>query len=94
MVIQCIAPLPLSRPAIGWRCETAQIVGSFLIAKGRSLGNSLVVSRPPDGVRCTFATVLAVVTWDRERSEPQYLSGLQCDAWEVVVPELVFEPGS
>ena len=94
MVIQCIAPLPLSRPATGWGCETAQIVGSFLIAKGRSLGNSLVVSRHPDGVRCTFATVLAVVTWDRERSEPQYLSGLQCDAWEVVVPELVFEPGS
>ena len=45
-------------------------------------------------MRCTFATVLAVVSWDRERSEPQYLSGLQCDAWEVVVPELVFEPGS
>ena len=48
----------------------------------------------PDGMRCTFATVLAIVTWDRERSEPQYRDRLQCDDWEVVVPELVFEPES
>ncbi|MCY3783490.1 MAG: RecQ family ATP-dependent DNA helicase [Chloroflexi bacterium] len=48
----------------------------------------------PDGVRCTFARVLAVVTWDRERSEAEFRDRLQCDAWEVVVPELVFEPAS
>ena len=48
----------------------------------------------PHSVHCTFATVLAVVTWDRGRAEPQYRDGLQCDAWEVVVPELVFEPDS
>ena len=46
----------------------------------------------PDGIRCTFAKVLAIVTWDRERSEPQYHDGLLCNEWEVVVPELVFEP--
>ena len=50
--------------------------------------------KAPDGMRCTFATVLAIATWDRERSEPQYRGDLQCDAWEVVVPELVFEPDS
>jgi ATP-dependent DNA helicase RecQ len=48
----------------------------------------------PAGMRCTFATVLAVVGWDRERSEPQYRDRLNCDSWEVVVPELVFEPDS
>ena len=48
----------------------------------------------PDGMRCTFATVLAIVTWDRERSEPEYKDRLRCDDWEVVVPELVFEPES
>ena len=48
----------------------------------------------PDGMQCTFATVLAIVTWDRERSEPQYRDQLRCDSWEVVVPELVFEPDS
>ena len=45
----------------------------------------------PPGVRCTFATVLAIVRWDRERSEPQFQANLRSDSWEVVVPELVFE---
>ena len=46
----------------------------------------------PSGMRPAFATALAIVGWDRERSEPQYQDGLRCDSWEVVVPELVFEP--
>ncbi len=45
-----------------------------------------------NGMRCSLATVLAIVTWDRERSEPEYRDGLRCDRWEVVVPELIFEP--
>ena len=48
----------------------------------------------PAGMRCAFATVLAIATWDRERSEPEYRGGIRCDSWEVVVPELVFEPDS
>ena len=48
----------------------------------------------PDGMRCKSATVMAIVTWDRERSEPEYRNRLRCDDWEVVVPELVFEPES
>ena len=48
----------------------------------------------PDGMRCKFATVLAIVTWGREKSEPEYQQGLLCDEREVVVPELVFEPGA
>ena len=48
----------------------------------------------PAGMQCVFATVAAVVSWDRERSEPQYQDRLVCDKWEVVVPELVFEPVS
>jgi ATP-dependent DNA helicase RecQ len=46
----------------------------------------------PAGTRFASATVLAIVNWDRERSEPEFRSGLICEAWEVVVPELVFEP--
>ena len=43
-------------------------------------------------MRCASATVQAIATWDREASEPEYRDDLQCDSWEVVVPELVFEP--
>ena len=47
---------------------------------------------PPEGTRCVSASVLAVATWSRDRSDPEYQEGLRCDEWEVVVPELVFEP--
>ena len=61
-------------------------------------GNGTVVGQlassfaPPNDMRCAFATVLAVVTWDKEKSEPDYQDSLRCEKWEVVVPELVFEP--
>ncbi len=44
------------------------------------------------GMRCAFATVMAIASWDQERSQPDYRQRLQCEAWEVVVPELVFKP--
>ena len=46
----------------------------------------------PADMRCAGAAVFAVVTRSRAMSEPQYLGSLRCDTWEVVVPELVFEP--
>ena len=39
---------------------------------------------------CINARVAAVVTWSREDSKPEFVEALQCDRWEVVVPELVF----
>ena len=45
----------------------------------------------PSGMRCASATVMAVVNWDRERSEAQYRDSLRSENWETVVPELVFE---
>ncbi len=61
----------------GYRMVVGQLAGGF---------------QAPDGMCCKFATVLAIVTWGREKSEPEYQHGLLCDEWEVVVPELVFEP--
>ena len=46
----------------------------------------------PAGMRCVSAAVYAVVTRSRALSDPQYLDRLKCETWEVVVPELVFEP--
>ena len=47
---------------------------------------------PPAGMRCVRAAVHAVVTWSRDASEPEFHDGLKCERWEVVVPELIFEP--
>ena len=47
---------------------------------------------PPVGMRCSSATVMAIVSWDKGNSTAGYQPNLQCDEWEVVVPELVFEP--
>ena len=61
-------------------------------------GSGTVVGRlargfeAPTGAQVVSATVHAVVAWSREASEPRYRNRIECDEWEVVVPELVFEP--
>ena len=64
----------------------------LLDGEGMVVGQLAASFEVPHGFRCKFATVLAIVTWSREKSEPEYQHGLLCDEWEVVAPELVFEP--
>ena len=64
----------------------------LLDQSGMVVGRLAQAFEPPPGMRCKSATVFAIVDWSREASEPQYRDHLKCDAWEVVVPELVFEP--
>ena len=59
---------------------------------GRTVGRLANGFAPPAGTRCGSATVLAIATWSRALSEPQYQRGIKCDAWEVVLPELTFVP--
>ena len=59
---------------------------------GTTVGRLTKSFRPPAGMRCRSVSMLAVVGWRRELSEPKYRDAIKCDAWEVVVPELVFEP--
>ena len=59
---------------------------------GTVVGRLATTFEPPAGLRCISATILAVTTWNREISDPKYQDGIQCDDWEVVVPELVFGP--
>ena len=66
----------------------------LLDSKGTVVGQVARGFEPPSGTRCISASVLAIATWRREHSEPQYQGRLLCDTWEVVVPELVFEPDS
>ena len=64
----------------------------FFDQSGTIVGQLAKKFKPPDGIRCVSATVFAVVIWSRDASEPQYRDRIMCDEWEVVVPELVFEP--
>lgn len=64
----------------------------LLDRSGMVVGRLAEAFEPPQETRCTAATVYAVVTWSREASEPGFREHAKCDTWEVVVPELVFEP--
>ena len=64
----------------------------LLDRSGTVVGRLAQDFEPPAGMRCVSAAVHAVVTWSREDSKPEFRDGLKCDRWEVVVPELIFEP--
>ena len=64
----------------------------LLDRSGTVVGRLARAFEPPAGMQCVSAAVHAVVTGSREASEPAFQDALKCDRWEVVVPELVFEP--
>ena len=65
----------------------------LLDRKGTVVGQLATnVKPPPQGTRPAAASVFAIATWHRELSDPKYQNSLKCDSWEVVIPELVFEP--
>ena len=59
---------------------------------GTRVGRLASGFEPPRGTRCSSAKVHAVVGWSRELSDPKYHPSIKSETWEVVVPELVFEP--
>ena len=64
----------------------------LLDADGTVVGRLAKGFRPPTGMRCRAASVVAVVAWNRKDTDPKFHDSIRRDAWEVVVPELVFEP--
>ena len=64
----------------------------LLDCSGRVVGRLAKRFNPPSGKSCRSAEVLAIVGWSREASDPDYRDNMRCDSWEVVVPELVFQP--
>ncbi len=64
----------------------------LLNRSGRVVGRLAKSFRPPPRKCCRSAQVLAIVSWSREASDPDYRDSLRCDSWEVIVPELVFKP--
>ena len=65
---------------------------SLMDKRGVEVGELAKAFQPPTGMRCVAATVLAIASWERALVSPEHLEGLRTDSWEVVIPELVFEP--
>lgn len=59
--------------------------------KGRSLGRMAKSFSPPPNTKFLRGEVAAILRWRKEYGDEAYHHTLKRDAWEVVVPELVFE---
>ncbi len=64
----------------------------LLDRRGAVVGCLAQSFQPPDGMWCRSAEVSAVVGWSRKDTKPPFLDAVKSEVWEVVVPELVFEP--
>lgn len=75
-------PVHLIRDGDRWRIENAQ---------GQTLARLSRAFAPPEGTTFLRGEVAAILNWRREDGDEEYNHLLRRDAWEVVLPELVFE---
>ena len=64
----------------------------LLDSAGTIVGRLAKSFKPPPRAQCICATVHAIVARSRDATPPEY--HVRCDTWEVVIPELIFEPTS
>ena len=60
-------------------------------SKGCSLGRMSKSFAPPPNTRFVAGEVAAILRWRKEDGDEAFHHALRRDAWEVVIPELVFE---
>ncbi|WP_194725096.1 RecQ family ATP-dependent DNA helicase [Noviherbaspirillum malthae] len=60
--------------------------------KRRVVGRLARSFRIPDGMRFLSGKVNSVIVRRRKDSDPPFHASLRCEQWEVILPELVFEP--
>ena len=85
----------ISALSVGDPLKTRVLEGDrweLLDCRGTVVGRLAASFKPPSGMRYRSAKVFAIVARSREWSDPKYHDSIKCDPWEVVVPELVFEP--
>ena len=61
-------------------------------SNGKTIGRLSRAFTHPPAMKCIRASVAAIIVRSREGSEPEYRNSVRCDKWEVIMPELVFEP--
>lgn len=77
-------PVQLIRDGDRWRVENA---------KGQTLARMSRAFRPPEGTSFLRGEVAAILNWRRDDADEEYRPLMRRDAWEVVLPELVFQAG-
>ena len=60
-------------------------------SRGRSLGRMARSFAPPPNARFVSGEVAAILSWRKEDGDEAFHHMLKRDAWEVVIPELIFE---
>jgi ATP-dependent DNA helicase RecQ len=55
---------------------------------GITVGRLAHSFRPPAAVSEASAATLAIATWDKAKSDGEYQRGINCNQWEVVIPEI------
>ena len=60
-------------------------------AKGRSLGRMAKSFFPPDNTKFVRAEIAAILRWRKDDCDKAFHYTIRREAWEVIVPELVFE---
>jgi len=83
----------IARLSPGDKLELRQRDGRWeLFHEDDLVGRLASAYRLPANMRCRGASVAAVLTRFAEDSKPEYRDRLKSRRWEVVVPELVFDP--
>jgi ATP-dependent DNA helicase RecQ len=59
--------------------------------RGRDLGRMSKNFSPPPNTQFVSGEVAAILRWRKEDSDEKYYHTFRRDAWETVVPELIFE---
>jgi ATP-dependent DNA helicase RecQ len=86
----------IAKLAVGDRIELRYSEGKLELYDqgGQIVGRLARAYSMPTGMHCIQARVAAVSTRRDEDSEPEYREQLRSARWEVIVPELVFEPAA
>lgn len=62
----------------------------LLDVKGNLVGRLARSFKPPPGMQCIQASVIAITTRLKKDTLPEYLDQVRSEDWEVILPELIF----
>ncbi len=85
----------IARLKVGDRLEVqlgSNGIWRLLNDEGRCVGRLAKSFKAPCGMRYRNARIHAIVQRHRNTSKEKYLDSYKCDEWEVIIPEIEFEP--